>query len=156
LTEDADVTRLPANLQHGLDGGPYISAALDFARDPATGDTNVGLRRLMLRGRRETGIDLVAPSDLRAIYLARQALGEPLPLSIVVGSHPIDYFAATMRLPGDELSLMASLRGAPLPVVRCVTNDLLVPADAEWVIEGYLGAEGYIEPEGPFGEFLGY
>lgn len=110
----------------------------------------------MLRGRRETGIDLVAPSDLRSIYLARQARGEPLPLSIVVGSHPVDYFAATMRLPGDELALMAALRDAPLPVVRCLTNDLLVPADAEWVIEGYLGGEGYVEPEGPFGEFLGY
>jgi 2,5-furandicarboxylate decarboxylase 1 len=156
LTDAADVTRLPANLQHALDGAPYISAAIDFARDEATGHTNVGLRRLMVRGPRETGIDLVAPSDLRAIYQARQARGESLPLSIVVGSHPVDYFAATMRLPGDELALMATLRGAAMPVVRCVTNDLLVPADAEWVIEGHLGAEGYVEPEGPFGEFLGY
>ena len=46
--------------------------------------------------------------------------------------------AATMRVPVDELGLVASLRGAPLPVVKCVTNDIRVPADAEWVIEGYL------------------
>ena len=153
---EADLTKLPIHLQHGRDGGPYISAAMDFAVDPATGWTNVGLRRLMLLGPRETGIDLVAPSDLRTIFLAGVARGEPLPVSVVVGSHPIDYFAATMRMAVDEISLIASLRGAPLAVVKSVTNDIRVPADAEWVIEGYLDAKGYTESEGPFGEFLGY
>jgi UbiD family decarboxylase len=154
--DQVDVTMLPAHVQHAKDGGPYISAAIDIAVDPATKLTNVGLRRLMVRGRTETGIDLVASSDLRTIYRAVAARRERLPLSIVVGSHPIDYFAATMRVPVDELGLMASLRDAPLPVVKSITNDLFVPADAEWVIEGYLGEEGYIEPEGPYGEFLGY
>jgi 2,5-furandicarboxylate decarboxylase 1 len=153
---DVDLTTLPVHLQHGKDGGPFISAAMDFARDAATGWTNVGLRRLMLRGRATTGIDLVAPSDLRAIYLAALARGERLPLSIVVGGHPIDYFGATMRLPVDELGLIASLRAAPMPVVKSITNDLRIPADAEWVLEGYLGEEGYVEAEGPYGEFLGY
>jgi UbiD family decarboxylase len=153
---DVDLTKLPVHLQHGKDGGPFISAAMDFARDPATGWTNVGLRRLMLRGRATTGIDLVAPSDLRMIFLATLVRGERLPLSCVVGGHPLDYFGATMRLPVDELGLLASLRAAPMPVVKCITNDLKVPADAEWVIEGFLGEEGYKEPEGPYGEFLGY
>ena len=153
---DVDLTKLPVHLQHGKDGGPFISAAMDFARDGATGWTNVGLRRLMLRGRATTGIDLVAPSDLRMIYLAALKRGERLPLSVVVGGHPIDYFGATMRLPVDELGLLASLRAAPMPVVKSVTNDIRIPADAEWVLEGYLGEEGYKEPEGPYGEFLGY
>ena len=153
---DADVTKLPVHLHHGLDGGPYISAALDISLDPASGWTNVGLRRLMLRGRHETGIDLNAVSDLRNIYRSAAGRGERLPVSIVVGSHPIDYFAATMRIPGDELGLISSLRDAPLPTVKSVTNDIRVPADAEYVIEGYLGSEGYTEKEGPFGEFLGY
>jgi 2,5-furandicarboxylate decarboxylase 1 len=153
---DIDLTKLPVHLQHGKDGGLYISAGMDFARDPASGLTNVGLRRFMLHGRATTGIDLVAPSDLRNIYLAALARGERLPLSVVVGGHPVDYFGATMRMPGDELSLLASLRAAPMPVVKCVTNDLRLPADAEWVLEGYLGEEGYQEPEGPYGEFLGY
>lgn len=153
---EADLTKLPVHLQHGYDGGLYISAAMDFAIDGATGWTNVGLRRLMLRGRSETGIDLVAPSDLRTIFLASLDRREPLPLSIVVGGHPIDYLAATLRLPVDELGLLSSLRGAPLPIVKGITNDIRVPADAEWVIEGYLDAKGYTEPEGPYGEFLGY
>src|SRR5207237_517018 len=61
-----------------------------------------------------------------------------------------------MRLPVDELGLISSLRAAPLPVVKCVTNDIRVPADAEWVLEGYFDARGHVEPEGPYGEFLGY
>jgi 2,5-furandicarboxylate decarboxylase 1 len=154
--DDADLTRLPVHLGHGADGGPYISSSIDFVVDPKTGWTNVGVRRLMLRGRRETGIDLVSPSDLRAIYEASAAGGKPLPVSFVVGAHSIDHVAAVMRLPIDELGLVASLRDAPLPVVKCVTNDIRVPADAEWVLEGYLDARGHVEPEGPYGEFLGY
>jgi 2,5-furandicarboxylate decarboxylase 1 len=153
---DADLTRLPVHLQHGLDGAPYISASVDFVVDPRTGWTNVGMRRLMLRGRQEAGVDLVAPSDLRAIYLASAARGEPLPISFAVGSHPIDQVAATIRVPVDELGLIAALRAAPLPVVKCVTNDIRVPADSEYVLEGYLDARGHVEAEGPYGEFLGY
>jgi 2,5-furandicarboxylate decarboxylase 1 len=153
---EVDLTKLPAHLQHGKDGGPYISAGMDFSLDRATGLTNVGLRRFMLRGRATTGVDLVAPSDLRNIYLAALARGERLPLSVVVGGHPVDYFGATMRMPGDELALLARLRGTVMPVVKSITNELRVPADAEWVLEGYLGEEGYTEAEGPYGEFLGY
>jgi UbiD family decarboxylase len=153
---DADVTKLPVHLQHGADGGPYISASIDYVIDPKTGFTNVGLRRLMLRSEHETGIDLVAPSDLKAIYESNAAAGKPTPVSFVVGAHPIDHVAGVMRLPVDELGIVASLREAPLPVVKSITNDIRVPADAEYVIEGYLDARGHIEPEGPYGEFLGY
>jgi UbiD family decarboxylase len=154
--DDADLTKLPVHLQHGADGGPYISSSIDYVVDPRTGITNVGIRRLMLRGRRVTGIDLVSPSDLRAIYEASAAAGKKLPVSFVVGSHPIDHVGAMMRIPVDELGIVASLRDAALPVVKCVTNDIRVPADAEYVLEGYLDEHGHVEPEGPYGEFLGY
>src|SRR5499427_1528411 len=156
IGEEADLTVLPVHLQHGLDGAPYISASIDYAVDAKTGWTNVGIRRLMLRGRREAGVDLVSPSDLRALYEASAAEGKPLPVSFVVGSHPIDQIAAVMRMPVDELGIVASLRDAPLPVVKCVTNDVRVPADAEIVLEGYFDARGHVEAEGPYGEFLGY
>jgi UbiD family decarboxylase len=156
IGEEADLTTLPVHLQHGLDGAPYISASIDYAVDARTGWTNVGIRRLMLRGRRETGVDLVSPSDLRALYEASAAEGKPVPVSFVVGAHPVDHIAAVMRMPVDELGLVASLRDAPLPVVRCVTNDIRVPADAEMVLEGYFDARGHVEAEGPYGEFLGY
>ena len=155
-TDAADLTTLPVHLQHGLDGGPYISASIDYTLDPRTGWTNVGIRRLMLRGRRETGVDLVSPSDLRALYEASAGHGRPLPVSFVVGAHPIDHVAAMMRMPVDELGIVASLRDAPLAVVKGVTNDIRVPADAEMVLEGYFDARGHVEAEGPYGEFLGY
>jgi UbiD family decarboxylase len=154
--DDADLTMLPVHLQHGADGGPYISSSIDYVIDPKTGWTNVGVRRLMLRGRREAGIDLVSPSDLRAIYEAAVAKGEKLPVSFVVGAHPIDHLAAVMRFAVDELGIVAQLRDGPLPVVKGITNDIRVPADAEWVLEGYLDPRGHVEPEGPYGEFLGY
>jgi UbiD family decarboxylase len=155
-TEAADLTSLPVHLQHGLDGAPYISASIDYAVDARNGWTNVGIRRLMLRGRQEAGVDLVSPSDLRALYEASAAQGRPLPVSFVVGAHPIDYVAAMMRMPVDELGIVASLRDAPLAVVKGVTNDIRVPADAEMVLEGYFDARGHVEAEGPYGEFLGY
>jgi UbiD family decarboxylase len=110
----------------------------------------------MLRGRRTAGVDLVAPSDLRAIAIAHSKRGERLPIAFAVGSHPVDHVGATMRIPADELELVAALRGAPMGVVKCITNDLLVPADAEFILEGYLDERGHVEPEGPYGEFLGY
>ena len=155
-SDDADFTSLPVHLQHGFDGGPYISAGIDHVIDPETGRTNVGSRRLMLRGRQEAGIDLVAPSDLRGIYQNCVDRGERLPISFVLGSHPVDFAAAAFRIPGDELSLIGALRGAPLAVVKCVTNDIYVPADAEIVLEGYVDENGWSEAEGPYGEFFGY
>ena len=153
---DADLTKLPAHLQHAYDGAPYISASIDYCVDPRNGMTNSGMRRIMLRGPHEAGIDLNAPSDLRAIYQAAVARGEKLPVSFVVGAHPIDTLSATMKIPVDELGLVGSLRGGTLPVVKCRTNDIRVPADAELVIEGYLDEKGYSEKEGPYGEYLGY
>src|SRR5947209_18087648 len=61
-----------------------------------------------------------------------------------------------MRHPGDELSLVATMQGETAPVVKSLTNDILVPADSEMVLEGYLDERGYVEPEGPFGEYMGY
>ena len=74
--DDADVTKLPVHLQHGADGGPYISASIDYVIDPKTGFTNVGLRRLMLRSEHETGIDLVSPSDLQGDLRGQRRRGQ--------------------------------------------------------------------------------
>lgn len=154
---DADFTKLPVHLQHALDGAPYISAGIDFARDPATGMINIGCRRLMLRSRDSAGIDLNAPSDLRAIYQGAVARGEKLPVAFAVGMHPADFLAAlALTPPLDEVHVMGGVRGAPVPMVKCATIDLEVPADAELALEGYLDPRGLVEPEGPYGEYIGY
>ena len=129
---------------------------MDISVDEENGWSNIGIRRLMLHSPNQTGIGLFSPSDLKRIYERSAAQKCHLPIAFVVGSHPIDHVAATMRIPGDELQLLASLRGEPTHVVKCVTNDVRVPANSEYVLEGYLNSAGHKYPEGPFGEFLGY
>src|SRR5882724_3049380 len=154
--KDVDLTKLPFYPHHAYDGSCYMSSATDYTIDPATGRRNVGCRRLSLRNRYETGTNVTAPSDLKRIYTAAVARGEKLPITFTVGTHPLDFVAATMRSPGDELALVATMRGEPAAVVKSLTNDILVPADAEMILEGYLDERGYVEPEGPFGEYMGY
>lgn len=150
---DVDLTRLPVHLHHRLDGGPYISASMDVSRR-ASG-YNLGMRRLMLRGARETGIDAVAPTDLRAEYRAARERGERFPIAFVIGCHPLDYLSSQLPVPAaDEYEVMSALRGAPVPLVACETVPLEVPADAEMVLEGFLEGD-WTEIEGPFGEYTG-
>jgi 2,5-furandicarboxylate decarboxylase 1 len=153
---DVDLSRLPFHPQHAYDGSCYLSAAMDFTVDPTTGRRNVGCRRLSLRNRYEAGTNVTAPSDLKRIYQACVARGEQLPVTFTVGAHPLDFVAATMRQGDDELALIAQLRGEPAAVVKSLTNDIRVPADAEMTLEGYLDERGYVEPEGPYGEYMGY
>ncbi|HUB94918.1 MAG TPA: UbiD family decarboxylase, partial [Stellaceae bacterium] len=154
--KDVDLTKLPFYPHHAFDGSCYLSSAIDYSIDPATGRRNVGCRRLSLRNRYETGTNVTAPSDLKRIYTATVARGQKLPITFTVGAHPLDFVAATMRQPGDELSLVSTLRGESAPVVKSLTNDIMVPADAEITLEGYLDERGYVEPEGPYGEYMGY
>ncbi len=153
---DVDLTKLPFHLQHERDGGCYISSGLDFTVDPVTGQRNVGCRRLMLRGRHEMRTNLTDNSDLKAMYLRALERKERLSVAFVVGSSPTDFFASGLKIPTDELNLLATIRGEAMPVVKCVTSDIRVPADAEVVIEGYLDEQGYREMDGPYGEFWGY
>lgn len=155
--DDADFTRLPVHLQHDDDGAPYISAGIDITRSLDGARRNLGYRRLMLRGRKEAGVDLIAPSDLRAVYAEYHAQGERMPIAFAVGSHPADGIAAlSMGNRADEVDIMGALRGAPVPLVKCATIDAMVPADAEIVLEGTIDELGWREPEGPFGEYVGY
>src|SRR5215831_13976318 len=158
LTGDAiDLTRLPFHVQHQYDGAPYISSAIDYSVDPVTGHRNVGCRRLMLRSRTTMRSNLTQMSDLKRMFLAAVERGEHLTVNFAIGSHPLDFLAACVRVsPLDEFDLVGTVRGAPLPMVRAVSNGALVPADAEVVVEGYFDKAGYTEIEGPYGEFLGY
>ena len=95
--KDVDLTKLPFYPHHAYDGSCYMSSATDYTIDPATGRRNVGCRRLSLRNRYETGTNVTAPSDLKRIYTAAVARGEKLPITFTVGTHPLDFVAATKR-----------------------------------------------------------
>lgn len=155
--EDVDLTKLPLHLQHECDGAPYISSSLDFSTERQTGRINVGCRRIMPLGRAIASVDMNAPSDFRAMFLNSLAAGCAMPVAFAIGSHPADFIGCQAQLPaGDEVAVIGGVRGCPMPVVRAQTIDQLVPADAEIVLEGYLDPAGYVEAEGPYGEYLGY
>jgi UbiD family decarboxylase len=143
----------------GFDNAPYLSAGHYITKDPESGLQNVGNYRGQLKAPRRLGMN---PSvELRAgIYshwLKYKARGEPMPCAVVVGCPPLISYAAVQKLPEDldELSVAGALAGAPINVVRGKTVDLLVPAEAEIVIEGLIDTE-FLEPEAPFGESHGY
>ena len=154
--DEIDMTRLHFHPQHEYDGGVYISSGIDYCIDPETGKSNVGCRRMMLRDRHSVSFNATAKSDLRGIYRGCVERGERLPVSFTVGAHPLDFMAAAGRSTGDEVEMVGTMRGEPVPLVKCLTNDLRVPADAEMIFEGYFDEHGYREPEGPFGEGYGY
>src|SRR5439155_141627 len=93
--------------------------------------------------------------DMYAHIMKNERQGKPTPCAVVIGCDPPVPLTSVARIRGDELGVAGALRGAPLEVVRCETNDLEVPAHAEIVIEGFVPA-GVREHEGPFGEYTGY
>jgi 2,5-furandicarboxylate decarboxylase 1 len=151
---DPDLSSIPYPLMHVLDGGPYISATLVVSKDPEFG-RNVGSYRLMYRTPTETGIDLVSPSDMRLYYQRQLDQGKPLEIAVAIGVHPFDMLSASYKAPIDldEFAISGGLCGEPVPLVKCKTVDLEVPADAELVLEGELLPIGWTADEGPFGEF---
>ncbi len=156
--ENADLRSFPIPYWTvGQDPSPYITAAQVISVDPQTSQTNVGTYRLQVKGPRTTGL-FVAPNHDMARHVERNDVaGKDTPVAIVLGSEPCCALTAASLVPADldEYAVAGSLRGKPIEVVRCETNELMVPAHAEIVIEGIVPA-GRREFEGPFGEYTGY
>ncbi|MFQ6110993.1 MAG: UbiD family decarboxylase [Nitrospinota bacterium] len=154
---EVDLTEFPIPLHHKKDGGPYISAGVVVSRSE-DGVRNGGMYRLMYRKPNETSIDLVSPSDMRFFYQRALDRGEPLPIAIAVGCHPLDMLATGYQaVPGDdEFGIAGSFHGEPVQLVKCKTVDLEVPANAEFVMEGELEPIGWTADEGRFGDFTGH
>lgn len=145
---------VPTHSEH--DNGPYITAGLVIARNPATGVQNVSINRIQVHAPDRMAI-LMLPRHLWAFYKAAEAQGQALEVAVVIGVDPLTLLASQAIAPidCDELEIAGALHGRPLPVVKCTSNAVRVPAEAEIVIEGRL-LPGLREPEGPFGEFPKY
>ncbi len=144
----------------GWDIAPYATLSQYITRDPDTGVQNLGNYRGHVKAPRLLGMN---PSlELRpGIYnhweKLRQRGFTKLPCAVVLGAPPCITFASVQKLPEsvDELYVAGALVGSPINVVKARTVDLLVPAEAEIVIEGFIDTE-YLEPEAPFGESHGH
>ncbi|GAA0948323.1 UbiD family decarboxylase [Pseudonocardia zijingensis] len=157
VRKDVDLTTmLPIPTHNEHDHGAYITAGLLIARRPDTGVQNVSIHRLQVSGPNRLGA-LLLPRHTLAFFQAQESAGADLEIAIVIGVDPLTLMASQAIVPidHDELEISGALRGEPLPVTRCATNDVRVPADAEIVLEGRLLAS-VREPEGPFGEFPQY
>ncbi len=154
---DVDLLALPQIVHHGADAGPYITAAISFAKDPEDGTWNCAYNRLMIMGKDRTSIHITASKHLWEFYQKAEARGEALPVAFAVGVHPAIGLGALAlgSIDEDERAIMGGILGEPLELVRCETSDLLVPAQAEVILEGEI-LPGERTPEGPFSEFTGY
>jgi 4-hydroxy-3-polyprenylbenzoate decarboxylase len=141
-----------------LDGGRFITLPCVVTRDPDTGERNLGMYRIQVYDDKTTGmhwqLQKVAARHGRRYY----EKGERMPVAIFVGGDPMFPFAATAPLPDglDEFLLAGYLRKKSVELVKCETNDLEVPANADFVIEGYIDPTEPLRDEGPFGDHTGY
>ncbi|MCL6637402.1 MAG: UbiD family decarboxylase, partial [Alicyclobacillus sp.] len=157
ITSPVDLMKtLPIPVHHEHDAGPYITAGLFIVRNPVTGQQNVAIHRLQVTGPNRLGV-LLLPRHTQHLWRQAEAAGRPLECAIVIGVDPATLLASQANVPlgVDELAVAGALRNEPLRVVRGVTVDVDVPADAEIVLEGRILPQ-VREPEGPFGEFPKY
>jgi 4-hydroxy-3-polyprenylbenzoate decarboxylase len=143
----------------GWDNAPYLSAGHFITKDPDTGIQNMGNYRGQLKAPRRLGMNpsVELRAGIYAHWLKYKARGEKMPCAVVLGCPPAVSYTAVQKMPEnlDELAVAGALVGHPINVVRARTVDLLVPAEAELVIEGFIDT-ALLEPEAPFGESHGY
>ena len=160
LTSGHGLDALPVPISTpGWDNAPYTTSSHYITKDPETGVQNMGTYRGQLKTPDRLGMN--TSTELRTggyiNWLAWKAMGENMPCAVVIGCPPVVSYAAVQKVPEglDELEVAGRLVGQPLDLVKAKTVDLLIPAEAEVVIEGYVDTE-YLEPEAPFGESHGH
>ncbi len=154
--DQVDLFRLPVPMSSIYDGGPMITAGVVMARDPEHG-INSGVYRFMVKQKNLTGIDIITPNNMRLYAQRAFEAGRACPISISIGTHPMEVLGAGFRAPigVDEMGIAGGVRGAPVPLGQCKTIDLPYIAGAEIVLEAEILPTGWTQPEGRFGEFTG-
>ena len=156
--DEVDMTVFPAPLWHPRDGGRYLgTGSFDVTRDPDDGWVNVGTYRVMVHDGRRLGY-YISPGKHGRIHRQKYFdRGEPCPVVMVFGSHPLLFLASSNEIPFgvSEFDWVGGVLGEPVEVVRGPVTGLPIPANAEIAVEGFASAEEML-PEGPFGEWTGY
>jgi 2,5-furandicarboxylate decarboxylase 1 len=152
--DDVDLYKLPIPMSSIYDGGPMITAGVVIARDPELG-MNSGIYRFIVKEKSLTGIDIVTPNNMRLFAQRAFERKEPLPISISIGTHPIEITGSGYRAPlgMDEMAIAGGIRGEAVELAPCQTIDVPYIADAEIVLEAEILPTGWTYPEGRFGEF---
>jgi 4-hydroxy-3-polyprenylbenzoate decarboxylase len=156
--EDADLDALPLLKTRPGDGGFYITFPMVITRDPTRGIRNVGMYRIMQTGKRTLAMHWQRHKVGAAHWREMAERGERMPVAIALGADPASMYAASAPLPPtvDEFLFAGFLRKKPVQLAKAVTCDLEVPADADFVLEGYIDPAEPLVIEGPFGDHTGF
>ena len=157
LGDEVDLTEVPMLTHYDVNAAPYITAGVVVAADPDTGVRNTSYNRLMMAGKRELRIFMAIGRHLWTLHNKFERRDQPLPIAIVIGVHPLFSLGAQALTPAgeDEYGVIGGMMNEPLRLVKAKTVPILVPADAEMIIEGKM-LPHVRRTEGPFGEFTGH
>jgi 4-hydroxy-3-polyprenylbenzoate decarboxylase len=155
---DVDLGALPIITCWPGDGGPYVTLPQVVTTDPRTGVRNVGMYRVQVLEKALVAVHWQRHKVGAAHWREMAARGDTMPVAIVMGGDPSSIYSASAPLPPniDEYVFAGFLRRSPVRLAKAVTSDLLVPAEADVVIEGYIDPGEALVLEGPFGDHTGF
>ncbi len=156
--DDASLDILPILKSWGCDGGRFVTLPMVNTLDPQTGIRNVGMYRMQIFDSKTTGMHWHRHKTGARHYDGYKAAGRIMPVSVAIGGDPAYTYAATAPMPDnmDEYLLAGFLRRKPVKLVKCITNDIYVPDDCDFVIEGYVDPSEPLTVEGDFGDHTGF
>ena len=156
--DDASLDKLPILKSWGCDGGRFVTLPMVNTLDPQTGVRNVGMYRMQVFDSHTTGMHWHRHKTGARHYDGYKAAGKIMPVSVAIGGDPAYTYAATAPMPDnmDEYLLAGFLRRKPVKLVKCITNDIYVPDDCDFVIEGYVDPTEPLAVEGDFGDHTGF
>lgn len=158
VMKDPDLFKLPILKCWPADGGRFITLPCVITRDPETGVRNVEMYRMQIFGPDLTGMHWHKHKTGARHFSGYKSKGSKMPIAVVIGGDPAYTYAATAPLPDniDEYLLAGFLRKKRVELVKCLTNDLEVQCDADFIIEGYIDPREELIWEGPFGDHTGF
>lgn len=158
IMQEPDVTRLPVLTCWPEDGGPFLTLPVIQTQDPETGIRNVGLYRMQVFGPKLTAMHWHRHKVSARHFNEYKRLRKRMPVVISLGGDPVYTYSGTAPLPDgvDEFMLAGFLRKKRVELVKCLTQDMWVPSDADIIIEGYIDPDEEFILEGPFGDHTGY
>ena len=156
--EEASLDIIPIIKSWGCDGGRFVTLPMVNTLDPQTGIRNVGMYRMQVFDSHTTGMHWHRHKTGARHYDGYKAAGKLMPVSVAIGGDPAYTYAATAPMPDnmDEYLLAGFLRKKPVKLVKCITNDIYVPDDCDFVIEGYVDPSEPLVVEGDFGDHTGF
>jgi 4-hydroxy-3-polyprenylbenzoate decarboxylase len=159
IMKKPDITKLPVITCWPKDGGPFVTLPVIHTKDPNTGNRNVGMYRMQVFGPTLTGMHWHKHKVSAKHFSEYKKLGIKMPIAVALGGDPVYAYSATAPLPEnvDEYMLAGFLRKKKVELVKCISQpDVEVPADADFIIEGYVDPNDELIWEGPFGDHTGY